>query len=153
MAQAIVTGANKGIGLALVEVLRQREINVLATCRKSSPELERTGAEIVSGIEVTEDSALQKLVAAVGARSIDLLINNAGIMAWPEPLDALDAASIKKQFEVNALAPLLITQALRARLGRGAKVGLITSRMGSIDDNGSGGAYGYRMSKAAPNPP
>jgi len=151
MAQAIVTGANKGIGLALVEVLRQREINVLATCRKSSPELERTGAEIVSGIEVTEDSALQKLVAAVGARSIDLLINNAGIMAWPEPLDALDAASIKKQFEVNALAPLLITQALRARLGRGAKVGLITSRMGSIDDNGSGGAYGYRMSKAALN--
>ena len=151
MAQAIVTGANKGIGLALVELLRQREINVLATCRKSSPELERTGAEIVSGVEVTEDSALEKLVAAVGARSIDLLINNAGIMVWPESLDALDAAAIRKQFEVNALAPLLITRALRGRLVRGAKVGLITSRMGSIDDNGSGGAYGYRMSKAALN--
>jgi NAD(P)-dependent dehydrogenase (short-subunit alcohol dehydrogenase family) len=151
MAQAIVTGANKGIGLALVDLLRQREINVLAACRKSSAELERTGAEIVSGIDVTEDSALQKLVAAVGARSIDLLINNAGIMVWPEPLDALDPAAIRKQFEVNALAPLLITRALRGRLGRGAKVGLITSRIGSIDDNGSGGAYGYRMSKAALN--
>jgi NAD(P)-dependent dehydrogenase (short-subunit alcohol dehydrogenase family) len=151
MAQAIVTGANKGIGLALVELLRQRELNVLATCRKSSPELERTGAEIVSGIEVTEDSAVRKLVDAVGARSIDLLINNAGIMVWPEALDSLEAATVRKQFEVNALAPLLITQALRGRLGRGAKVGLVTSRMGSIEDNGSGGAYGYRMSKAALN--
>jgi len=151
MAQAIVTGANKGIGLALVELLRQREVNVLAACRKSSAELKRTGAEVLSGIEVTEDAALRKLVAAVGSRSIDLLINNAGIMVWPESLDALDPAAIRKQFDVNALAPLLITQALRARLTRGAKVGLITSRMGSIDDNGSGGAYGYRMSKAALN--
>jgi NAD(P)-dependent dehydrogenase (short-subunit alcohol dehydrogenase family) len=90
-------------------------------------------------------------VAAVGARPIELLINNAGIMVWPEPLEPLDPASIRRQFEVNALAPLRITAALRGRLGKGAKVGLITSRMGSIDDNGSGGAYGYRMSKAALN--
>ena len=151
MAQAIVTGANKGIGLALVELLRQREMNVLATCRKSSTALERTGAEIVSGIEVTDDAGLAKLVAAVGTRSIDLLINNAGIMVWPETLAELDPSAIRRQFEVNALAPLRITHALRARLGKGAKVGLITSRMGSIDDNGSGGAYGYRMSKAALN--
>jgi NAD(P)-dependent dehydrogenase (short-subunit alcohol dehydrogenase family) len=151
MAQAIVTGANKGIGLALVELLRQREMNVLATCRKSSTALERTGAEIVSGIEVTDDAGLAKLVAAVGTRSIDLLINNAGIMVWPESLSELDPSGIRRQFEVNALAPLRITAALRARLGKGAKVGLITSRMGSIEDNGSGGAYGYRMSKAALN--
>jgi len=151
MAQAIVTGANKGIGLALVELLRQRELGVLATCRKSSVELEKTGAEIVSGVEVTDDAGLAKLVAAVGARAVDLLINNAGIMVWPESLETLDPAAIRRQFEVNALAPLRITNALRGRLARGAKVGLITSRMGSIDDNGSGGAYGYRMSKAALN--
>jgi NAD(P)-dependent dehydrogenase (short-subunit alcohol dehydrogenase family) len=151
MAQAIVTGANKGIGLALVELLRQREMGVLATCRKSSAELERTGAEIVSGVEVTDDAGLAKLVAAVGTRAVDLLINNAGIMVWPESLETLDPAGIRRQFEVNALAPLRITTALRGRLPQGAKVGLITSRMGSIDDNGSGGAYGYRMSKAALN--
>jgi len=151
MAQAIVTGANKGIGLALVELLRQREVNVLATCRKSSTALERTGAEVAAGIEVTDDAGIAKLVAAVGTRSIDLLINNAGIMVWPETLAELDPSAVRRQFEVNALAPLRITAALRARLGKGAKVGLVTSRMGSIDDNGSGGAYGYRMSKAALN--
>jgi len=151
MAQALVTGANRGIGLALVQLLRQRELNVIATCRKSSPELERTGAEVVSGIEVTDDAGLERLVAAVGARPLDLLINNAGIMVWPESLDTLDVTGVRRQFEVNALGPLRVTAALRGRLGRGAKVGLVTSRMGSIDDNGSGGAYGYRMSKAALN--
>ena len=151
MAQALVTGANRGIGLALVELLRRREFNVIATCRKTSPELEHTGAEVVSGIEVTDAAGVERLVAAVGPRSLDLLINNAGIMVWPESLEKLDIAAVQRQFEVNALGPLRVTAALRGRLGRGAKVGLITSRMGSIEDNGSGGAYGYRMSKAALN--
>ncbi|HEV8548918.1 MAG TPA: SDR family oxidoreductase [Polyangiaceae bacterium] len=151
MAQAIVTGANRGIGLALVELLRRREIAVLAVCRKSSPELESTGAEVASGIDVTEDAGLRKLGAAVGQRSVDLLINNAGIMVWPESLEKLDVNAVRQQFEVNALGPLRVTEALRGRLARGAKIGLITSRMGSIEDNGSGGAYGYRMSKAALN--
>jgi NAD(P)-dependent dehydrogenase (short-subunit alcohol dehydrogenase family) len=151
MGQAIVTGANRGIGLALVELLRQRGLEVLAACRKSSTELERLGAEVVSGIDVSEDGGIDRLVKAVGERAVDLLINNAGIMVWPETLDRLDPISVRRQFEVNALAPLRVTTALRARLGRGAKVALITSRMGSIEDNGSGGAYGYRMSKAALN--
>jgi NAD(P)-dependent dehydrogenase (short-subunit alcohol dehydrogenase family) len=151
MAQAIVTGANRGIGLALVELLRRREMSVLAVCRQASPELERLGAEVVSGVDVTDDTGIQKLVAAVGQRSIDLLINNAGIMVWPESLEKLDAESVRKQFEVNALGPLRVTAALCGRLAPGAKIGLVTSRMGSIEDNGSGGAYGYRMSKAALN--
>jgi NAD(P)-dependent dehydrogenase (short-subunit alcohol dehydrogenase family) len=79
------------------------------------------------------------------------LINNAGILVWGDRLGALDVAGIRRQFEVNGLAPLRVTDALRPRLGRGAKVALITSRMGSIGDNSSGGGYGYRMSKAALN--
>ena len=66
-------------------------------------------------------------------------------------LGALDAESLRRQFEVNAIAPLRLTRALLGHLGEGAKVILMTSRMGSIDDNGSGGSYGYRMSKVALN--
>lgn len=151
MALAVVTGANRGIGLALVELLKQREADVIGVCRESSPELARLGAEIVDAVDVTDDRGIERVVRAVGGREIQLLVNNAGIMRFPETLDQLDPSAIRLQFEVNALAPLRITAALRGRLARGSKVGLVTSRMGSIDDNGSGGAYGYRMSKAALN--
>jgi NAD(P)-dependent dehydrogenase (short-subunit alcohol dehydrogenase family) len=105
----------------------------------------------VEGVDVSSDRGIAALVAAVGMRSIDLLVNNAGILIWGDRLGELDVEGIRKQFEVNALAPLRVTDALRERLAQGAKVALITSRMGSIDDNSSGGAYGYRMSKAALN--
>lgn len=151
MALAVVTGANRGIGLALAELLQKRELTVLATCRKSSAALDALGVEVVQGVDVTDEGGIDALVRAVGSREVDLLINNAGILERSGALAELDAASIRRQFEVNALAPLRVTAALKSQLPRGAKVALITSRMGSIDDNGSGGAYGYRMSKAALN--
>jgi NAD(P)-dependent dehydrogenase (short-subunit alcohol dehydrogenase family) len=151
MPLSLVTGANRGIGLALVAALKKRGHTVLAACRKSSAELARLGAEVVEGVDVSTDRGIATLVAAVGTRSIDLLINNAGILVWGDRPGQLNVPGIRQQFEVNALAPLLVTDALRARLPRGAKVAFITSRMGSIDDNSSGGAYGYRMSKAALN--
>ena len=66
-------------------------------------------------------------------------------------LDELDLESARRQFEVNALGPLRVTQSLLHALKDGAKIALVTSRMGSIADNDSGGSYGYRMSKAALN--
>jgi NAD(P)-dependent dehydrogenase (short-subunit alcohol dehydrogenase family) len=151
MSITVVTGANKGIGLALAAELKQRGHTVLAVCRKSSPELSKLGVEVVDGVDVATDAGVAKLVAAVGSRAIKWLVNNAGIMVWGDRLGELNVDGIRQQFEVNALAPLRITDALRARLDKGAKVALVTSRMGSIDDNTSGGAYGYRMSKAALN--
>lgn len=151
MALSIVTGANRGIGLSLARELKNRGRSVLAACRSSSPELAKLGVEIVDGVDVTSDRGIAALVQAVGSRSIDLLVNNAGILVWGDRLGELDVEGIRRQFEVNALAPLRLTDALRDRLTKGAKVALITSRMGSIDDNSSGGAYGYRMSKAALN--
>ncbi|MGO9839337.1 MAG: SDR family oxidoreductase [Polyangiaceae bacterium] len=151
MSFSVVTGANRGIGLALSAALQHRGHTVLAACRKSSPELAKTGAEVVEGVDVSTDQGIAILVAAVGTRSIDLLVNNAGILVWGDRLGELNVAGIRQQFEVNALAPLRLTDALRDRLMPGAKVALITSRMGSIDDNSSGGGYGYRMSKAALN--
>ena len=107
--------------------------------------------EVVDGVDVADSAGVERLVEAVGERSVDLLVNNAGILVWGDTLDELDIEGIRAQFEVNALAPLRLTSALKPKLAKGAKVALITSRMGSIDDNGSGGAYGYRMSKAALN--
>lgn len=151
MTLSIVTGANRGIGLGLVKALRARGDKVLAACRTTSPELERTGAEVVTEVDVAVPEGIARLKNAVGDRSIALLINNAGILLDSARLGALDAAEIRKQFEVNALGPLLSTSALCERFRKGTKLGFITSRMGSIGDNGSGGYYGYRMSKAALN--
>ncbi|HVW27220.1 MAG TPA: SDR family oxidoreductase [Polyangiaceae bacterium] len=151
MAFAVVTGANRGIGLALTALLKKRGNAVLAACRNSSPELDSLGVEVTSGVDVADDEGIARLKAAVGDRTVDLLINNAGILVWGDNLGSLDVDGIRRQFEVNALGPLRVTQSLRGALRKGSKVAFITSRMGSIGDNSSGGAYGYRMSKAALN--
>lgn len=151
MALSVITGANRGIGLALTNELARRGATVVAACRKSSPELKALGVEVVEGVDVTEPEGVRKLAQAIGQREIELLINNAGILVWGDSLAKLDVEAIQRQFDVNAVGPLRVTAALKNRLTRGAKVGLVTSRMGSIDDNTSGGFYGYRMSKAALN--
>jgi NAD(P)-dependent dehydrogenase (short-subunit alcohol dehydrogenase family) len=150
MTLAIVTGSNRGVGLELCRRLATRGGTVLAACRSSSSQLDALGVEVVPDIDVSSDAGVQKLTQAVAGRSVNLLINNAGILTHEE-LGALDVESIRRQFEVNALGPLRITAALAPRLVSGAKIALITSRMGSIADNSSGGYYGYRMSKAALN--
>lgn len=150
MKTALVTGANRGIGLSLVKLLKERGDHVIATCRHESAELGKLGAEVVSAVDVTSDKSVNLLAERLKERSLDLLINNAGLLAQ-ESLDRLDFASIQRQMEVNAYGPLLVTAKLASLLGENAKVALITSRMGSIGDNGSGGYYGYRMSKAALN--
>jgi NAD(P)-dependent dehydrogenase (short-subunit alcohol dehydrogenase family) len=106
MTFSIVTGANRGIGLALVAELQQRGHTVLAACRQSSPALVKLGVEIVERVDVATDAGVAALVAAVGTRSIDLLVNNAGIAVWGDRLGELNVEGIRKQFEVNALGPL-----------------------------------------------
>ena len=151
MATVVVTGANRGIGLALATLLKERGDNVVATCRQASAALNDLGVEVVPGVEVTDAAAGEQVKAALGARKLDLLINNAGILLKSGDLETPDYDAIRKQLEVNAIGPLRITSALQSCFAPKAKVALITSRMGSIEDNTSGGAYGYRMSKAALN--
>lgn len=146
----LVTGANRGIGLAFVQCYRQRGDRVIAVCRRNSPELQQTGAEICDGIDVADAGALVRLREFTKDTSIDVLINNAGILR-DERLGKIDYQTVLEQFQVNALGPLKVTEALLDNLAEGAKVALITSRMGSVADNTSGGRYGYRMSKAALN--
>lgn len=150
MTTTLVTGANRGIGLELCAQLRARGHDVIGVCRSATPALNQLGVRVEAGVDVAVDGALAALAGRVGAAPIDWLVCNAGILEH-ETLDALDIASVRQQFEVNALGPLRTVHALLPNLARGSKVALITSRMGSIADNGSGAAYGYRMSKAALN--
>lgn len=151
MSLTVVTGGNRGIGLALVLALKKRGNEVVAACRTPSPELEAAGVEIVSDVDVTKDEGVSRLKDAIGDRPIETLINNAGILVWGDTLEDPKFADMTRQFEANAVGPLRITAALKNNLPSGSKIAFITSRMGSISDNGSGGAYGYRMSKAALN--
>jgi len=150
MSLAMVTGANRGIGLELVRQLAARGTEVIAVCRHSSPELDSLGVRVESGCDVTDPEAGSRLVAGLGNATLDLLVHNAGMLV-PDSLGGLEPKAVRAQFELNAIAPLVLTRALLPRMRAGAKVALITSRMGSIGDNSSGGYYGYRMSKAALN--
>ncbi|MCP4776366.1 MAG: SDR family oxidoreductase [Planctomycetaceae bacterium] len=150
MATFLVTGANRGIGLEFCRQLQARHDHVIAVCRQASPELEAMGVEIQSDIELTSETSIADLVRNLMNRQLDGVILNAGILQ-SMGLEELDSEGIKHQFEVNALAPLLLTKSLIGQMPYGAKLALITSRMGSIDDNTSGGSYGYRMSKVALN--
>ena len=150
MATVAITGSNRGIGLALAEGYARRGDKVIAIVRRSSPRLDALGVEVHAGVEITDDASVAKLAKALAGRAIDVLINNAGIHRG-DSFDRLDWKGIRDQFETNALAPIRLTHALAPNLGKGAKVAIVTSRSGSIGDNGSGGNYGYRMSKAAVN--
>jgi NAD(P)-dependent dehydrogenase (short-subunit alcohol dehydrogenase family) len=153
MTTTLITGANRGIGLALAQASAARGERVVAVCRSASPELKALDARIVEGIDVTRRDDLSRLAAALADERLDRMFVNAGVLSQ-EALGEIDAdaeAAIRQQFEVNALAPVLTVQALLDRLADGARIGIVTSRMGSMADNGSGGYYGYRMSKAAVN--
>lgn len=149
MANTLVTGANRGIGLELCRQLQARGDHVIAACRNHSGELEQLGVQIESGVDITSDESVARLAELVPDR-VDLLINNAGVLTR-ETIEDLSFERIRHQFEVNSLGPLRVTAALLPRLGQGSKVAIVTSRMGSIADNTSGSRYGYRMSKAAVN--
>jgi NAD(P)-dependent dehydrogenase (short-subunit alcohol dehydrogenase family) len=150
MSTALITGANRGIGFSFAKLLKKRGDTVIAACRRSTPELAALGVEVLDGVDVTSDKSLNLMAEKLKGRSLDVLLNNAGLLA-SESLAELDFASIQRQMEVNAYGPLRVTHKLSGLLGRGSKVALITSRMGSIGDNTSGGMYGYRMSKSALN--
>jgi len=150
MNTVLITGSNRGIGLELCRQLKARGDQVTAVCRIASDELLSLSLNVIDGIDVADESSVRQLAESVAGVQLDWLINNAGILGR-EGLENLDFESIEQQFRVNSMGPLRVTHALIPNLGPGSKVGIVTSRMGSVDDNSSGGYYGYRMSKAAVN--
>src|SRR5580658_267042 len=144
MVTALITGANRGIGLELCRQLAARGDNVIAACRRSSPELQALGVRVESNVDVTDSKSIDALRVRLSNETIGLLVNNAGIGAQTA-LDALDFPLIQRMIEVNAIGPLRVTGSLLSLLRAGSKIGIVTSQLGSISDNGSGAWYGYRM--------
>lgn len=152
MTHILVTGANRGIGLEFCRQYKARGDSVVGACRESSPELDALGVRVVAGVDVADDDSVRRLADALENEPLDLLVNNAGILTV-ESLEDLDFDRMRTQFEVNTLGPLRVTSALlpNLRAAPAARVAILTSLMGSCADNGSGGYYGYRVSKAGVN--
>lgn len=146
----VITGANRGIGLELARHYAAEGCEVIGVCRQSSEELAGAAGQVIDGVDVTTDAGIDKLKSGLAGKRISLLINNAGLLQ-DEQLGSIDFDSIRTQMEINAYAPLRVAEALAPLMGQGSKIANITSRMGSIADNDSGGRYGYRASKAALN--
>ena len=150
MTTVLITGANRGIGLHLTRQCAARGDKVIAACRESSQELGKLDVRVIDGIDVGSATAVETLRHEVGGQPIDILINNAGILLR-DTFGDIDYERMMEQYRVNTLGPLRVTEALAANLREGSKVAIISSRVGSIDDNQSGGNWGYRSSKAAVN--
>ncbi|MCS5709304.1 SDR family oxidoreductase [Candidatus Berkiella cookevillensis] len=154
----LITGCSRGIGLEFVKVYAQLGWQVYAIVRKSNPEFEKL-VEKYSNIEtitfdVTHFQAYEKLKKYFETKTIDVLINNAGIYGdQDQSIGNLNIDALQKVFMTNTFAPILMTQTVLDAILRGSTKTIvnITSRMGSIADNTSGQYYAYRSSKAALN--
>lgn len=150
----LVTGANRGLGLELARQYAAAGWQVIGTARspESATDLKALGVRVLQ-LDVTDEASVAALARELDETPLDLLINNAGVMDRNGSLGDADMADIARVIDVNALGPMRVTRALlpALRRGSGRQVVSITSGLGSIEGNTSGGFYGYRESKAALN--
>eukprot|EP00756_Hemistasia_phaeocysticola_P007815 Hpha_TRINITY_DN1440_c0_g1::TRINITY_DN1440_c0_g1_i1::g.9664::m.9664 len=168
----VVTGASSGIGLEVVKQLAARGDKVFATCRKrqsSASGVDQISAvagdvTIIEGVDVASDDVGTVLAASpLAGVQVDVLLHNAGSVNGTrdvaagevmseQNLDVVSMDRMRAAFEVNTLGPLRVQQALTAQMtSPGGKVAVISTGLGSITDNSSGGKYAYRVSKAGVN--
>lgn len=158
----VISGANRGIGLELVKQLLARGDSVEAGVRDPDRATElmqlgkspRGASQLrVHPLDVAKDQSARDFAAAIGDRAVDVLINNAGILGKMQSLEELDFEDMLHTYRVDALGALAVTRALLPAMRKGStrKLVHISTGMASISDNTSGGAYGYRMAKAALN--
>ena len=149
MPTVLITGANRGIGLELARQYSADGWTVIATAREESAELGELGVE-VSRLDMRDFDAVVRFGQAID--TLDLLIANAGTYGPRSPATAEDAEAWSETFAVNTIAPFLLAQSVLAAVERsGGKLIAISTKMGSIADNGSGGFVAYRSSKSALN--
>ena len=159
--QVFITGANRGIGLELARhaltlghtvhagVRSPEQAKELSMLKTSNPKLCH-----VHTLDVRDGAQITRVCAALAHESLDLLINNAGVLLQSDAdFTDLSEAAVLDSFNINCMGAIRVTQGLIPALerSRNPKIVQITSKMGSIEDNTSGGAYAYRISKAALN--
>ena len=155
MPTVLVTGANRGLGLEFARQYRAEGWDVVAGCRKpdEASELKATGAEM-HAIDVSDQGSIDAFKAAVGSRPLDVVIANAGVYGGDRQsrLADIDWDSWLRTLNVNTLGPVRIAAAFADNLkATGGKLVAVTSQMGSVEDNGSGGFLAYRSSKSGLN--
>ncbi len=151
MAVVVITGANRGVGLGLTKTYSARGDHVIACVRQTSKELEATGAEVHTGVDLRDRAAIIDFSSSIPADTIDLIVNNAAIFVDRGPVEDTDIEVIEEELRVNVLGPLLLTRDLLNALRDGGKIAFVSSAIGSIEENELGLYYGYRMSKASIN--
>jgi len=161
MPTVLVTGANRGLGLEFARQYAADGWQVFAACRApdAAKELQGLAAECnerirVVDMDVTDAASVGAAAAALKGEAIDVLLNNAGVGSPPDQrFGALDYSAWAKVLDTNTLGPMRVVEAFveNVEQSRQKKIVTITSGMGSIQDNSSGGSYAYRSSKAAVN--
>lgn len=157
----LVTGANRGLGLEFVRQYAQAGWKTYAACRspKSAKELkalqdQHAGRITILSLDVTDAASVRTAAEKLRGEPIDLLLNNAGVGSPPaQKIGSLDYAAWSQVFDANVLGPARVVEAFvdNVAKGRDKRIVTLTSRMGSIADNSSGGSYAYRSSKAGVN--
>lgn len=155
MSHVLITGANKGIGLEFAKQYLSRGNNVIACCRNPSTanelqQLVDTRLDVLS-LDVSDESAIERLPALLAGRKVSLFINNAGAYGAGQSLDQVQTSEWIAVMKVNTIAPLLVARAILPSMEEGGKLAFLSSKMGSIADNSSGSVYIYRTSKTALN--
>lgn len=151
---ALITGANRGIGLELARLMATRGDVVIGTTRQASEatELASLGVTVLT-LDVLDPASIDALGAAMAGRPIDVLVNNAGVSSESKTLASCTAAELARVLATNATGPVLVAKALMPSLEAASRrlIVNVSSQLGSIRNNTGGSSYGYRASKAALN--
>jgi NAD(P)-dependent dehydrogenase (short-subunit alcohol dehydrogenase family) len=155
MKAVLITGAGRGIGLALAKEFSANGFKVAGTYRDVKSAAELLGLKNVTAVkaDVTKAGSLAAVTELLKSwGNVDILVNNAGVIGDKSiSLMKMEIEKLHEVFDVNTLGPMRVCRAVIPFMKSGATIAQITSLMGSITDNGSGGYYDYRMSKAALN--
>jgi NAD(P)-dependent dehydrogenase (short-subunit alcohol dehydrogenase family) len=152
MSRALVTGSNRGIGLAMCGLLAERGDEVLAICRRTSTELDALGVTVVDGVDLGEAAAADRIREAIGDRPVDLIVANAASNTSfdIDRPDDLDLELFEHDFRINVVGAMRTVLPALQNMGAGSRILLVSSGV-SAPGPRPAGSFGYKVTKAALN--